>query len=429
MQDCYLGVDLGTSGCRAVAIDAAGRQLSIAETALPPTRRTADGGAEQDPDAWWRAVCQVLARIAADLTGTYKPAALCVDATSTTLLLTDATGRPLTPALMYDDQRSTAALTNLAVAAPPECPVHSASSSLAKLLYLRETYGTSRDSLVVHQADWIIGRLSGRFGRSDWNNCLRLGFNPEKECWPEWVEILAADGPQLPYVSAPGMPLGNLSRQASKLTGLPCSTQLCAGTTDSTAAVVATGVKTIGEGVSVLGSTLAVKIVTDRPIFAPEYGVYSHRIGDLWLAGGASNSGGAILKELFSDDEIQSLTNRLRPNQPTGLNYYPLLHPGERFPINDSRHRPAMQPIPEERPQYFQAILEGIADIETLSYQRLRRLGGPVLRRVTSVGGGADNKGWQSIREIKLGVPVTTSKHQAAAYGSAILAWSGTNKC
>ena len=104
---CYIGVDLGTSGCRAVAIDADRRVIAQAKTALPEPIRGGTSRVEQDPELWWNAVTLVLRQLAGRL-GSYSPHTLCVDGTSSTLLLCDPGGTPLAPALMYNDGRSRA---------------------------------------------------------------------------------------------------------------------------------------------------------------------------------------------------------------------------------------------------------------------------------------------------------------------------------
>jgi sugar (pentulose or hexulose) kinase len=420
---CAIGVDFGTSGCRAVAIDV--RRLSIASAALrlPAPTRAQPGSSEQDPMVWWRALTRVLRRLSAQLTA-HDPVALAIDGTSGTLLLADRDGNPQGPALMYDDSRSREAARRIAVLAPPDSPARGAGSSLAKLLYLGSLAGQGQ-YLALHQADWLAGRLTSRYGHSDWHNCLKLGYDPGDETWPEWIDQLSLGHVRLPVVSPPGRLLGPLSARSAELTGLSPRTRVFSGTTDSTASVLATGISEPGNAVTVLGSTLVVKILGHQRLLAPELGVYSHRLGDLWLAGGASNSGGAVLRRFFSDSEIQSLSARLRPAQPTGLDYYPLATPGERFPVNDPELAPRLQPRPPEDWRFFQGLLEGIARIEVAGYALLQRLGAPAPRSVQSIGGGAANAGWRQIREALLGIPVTVAQHQEAAFGTATLALRG----
>jgi D-ribulokinase len=421
---CFIGIDVGTSGCRATAIDADATVLAQDRRPLPAPMRSAGGGVEQRPAVWWEAVVRLLQDLATDL-GARPAAALCVDATSATVLLCTRNGEPLGPALMYNDRRSTAAAERIARIAPADSPARGAGSSLAKLLYLRGQADPPEGTLVLHQADWIEGRLTGQFGLSDWNNSLKLGYDPAAERWPDWLEALALAPVGLPRVVAPGSPLGHLDPQVLARTGLAGNPLVRAGTTDSTAAVIAAGAAEPGEAVTSLGSTLVVKILGKSPVWAPEFGVYSHRLGDLWLIGGASNTGGAVLRRYFDDAAIERLTQGIRPDAPTGLDYYPLPGPGERFPVNDPALPPRLAPRPADDLRFFHGLLEGMARIEAEGYRRLQALGAPAPRRVMTIGGGAGNRGWTRIRERLLGVPVTRAAAQEAAFGAALLALRG----
>src|SRR5689334_8890762 len=101
-----LGLDLGTSGVRAVVVDAGGAVQALAREPLPPSRREGTR-VMQDPAAWWEAARRALSAVLARV-DRRALAALAVDGTSGTLLLTDARGMPLAPALMYDDAACTA---------------------------------------------------------------------------------------------------------------------------------------------------------------------------------------------------------------------------------------------------------------------------------------------------------------------------------
>jgi sugar (pentulose or hexulose) kinase len=421
----YLGIDIGTSGCRACLIDAQGAIRAEAAVDLPAPLAH-NGGREQDAELWWQALEQLLDQLAArtPLSGI---AALGLDGTSGTLLCCEADGTPLTPALMYNDARATAEAGRIAGVAPATSGAHGASSGLAKLLHLQAAGLTAGAAHVLHQADWLLGRLAGRYGVSDENNALKLGYDPVERCWPDWLDALGIERRLLPQVVPPGQAIGHLGEAWCRRWGFGTPPHIVSGTTDSTAAFLATGAAP-GEAVTSLGSTLVLKVYTDRPVFAPRYGVYSHRLGELWLAGGASNSGGSVLRQYFSTAQIDTLTGQLQPAAPTGLDYYPLPAPGERFPVNDPSLEPRLQPRPAEDAVFFQAMLEGIAAIEQRGYRLLEQLGAPYPSRVHTTGGGAVNAGWQAIREAALGVPVCAAEHQQAAYGAALLAMQGMNQ-
>jgi sugar (pentulose or hexulose) kinase len=244
---CYIGLDVGTSGCRAVAIDADGNELAAARTDLPPSSRPVPGASEQSPADWWTASIEVLGAVIEQASA--PAAAIAVDGTSSTLLLCDTDGFPAGPALMYDDSRAAVQATRVGRHAPADSPAHGAGSALARLLYLLDR-SDRRDGLALHQADWIAGRLLGRFGLSDENNALKLGYDPVARRWPDWIERLGIPGAMLPRVLPTGRVLGPVARDAARQLVLPTACVVVAGTTDSNAATLAAGVRRVGEAVT-----------------------------------------------------------------------------------------------------------------------------------------------------------------------------------
>jgi len=421
----FLGIDFGTSGCRARVIGPAGETAARSAVPLPPPVQPAPGWSEQDPNLWWAALTAVVAGLPGNARA--RVAAVAVDGTSGTLLLADERGRPMGPALLYDDARACDQAQALARVAPPDSAVNSPSSSLAKALWLlvRPHRGTRH---LLHQADWVLGRLTGRYGTSDENNALKLGYDPVARCWPAWLGAAGVPAGLLPIVSPAGKPVGPIIPAIAAELGLPPGTLVVAGTTDSTAGAIAAGVAAPGDGVTTLGSTLVVKVLSERPVLAARYGVYSHRLGDVWLVGGASNSGGAVLRQFFADDELAALSAGIDPARPSPLDYYPLPRPGERFPLADPALPPRLEPRPAEPAAFLHGLLEGIARIETLGYRRLAELGAPFPTRVLTTGGGAGNSAWTAIRARQLGVPVSAVADRDAAYGAALLARQGAGR-
>lgn len=418
----FLGIDFGTSGCRALVVDSAGQVAAGSEAALPAPVRPAPRRAEQDAAVWWSALVQVVRGLPVEMRA--GVAAIAVDGTSGTLLIADGRGRPLGPALLYDDARADAQARDLARLAPADAAVRSPSSGLAKALWLLATPRPAARHL-LHQADWVLGRLTGRLGVSDENNALKLGYDPVDRCWPAWLDATGLPRDLLPAVVPVGTPVGHLSPEAADDLGLPTGALAVAGTTDSTAGAIAAGAVATGDGVTTLGTTLVVKVLADRPVLAARYGVYSHRLGDRWLVGGASNSGGAVLRQFFSDAELAALSARIDPARPSPLDYYPLPRPGERFPIADPDLAPRLEPRPADPAAFLHGLLEGIAAIEALAYRRLAELGAPYPGRVLTTGGGGANPTWAAIRARHLGVPVAAAAHRDAAYGAALLARQG----
>jgi sugar (pentulose or hexulose) kinase len=327
---------------------------------------------------------------------------------------------------MYNDPANDRdGLDAIAQHAPKESAAHGATSGLAKLLTFQKLAGVRH---VIHQADWLAGNFTGRHDLSDENNALKTGYDPLMRAWPDWMAAAGAEMRLLPQVLPAGAPMGRISPSSAASFGLPAETLIVAGTTDGCASFLATGADRPGDGVTALGTTMTVKLLSDKPLFAPEYGLYSHRIGDIWLAGGASNTGGVVLAQYFAPERIAALSAMIDPATRTGLDYYPLVKPGERFPIADPMLAPRMEPRPRDDAEFLKAIFEGIAGIEHLAYQRLTALGGPALRSVRTVGGGARNPAWSAIRRSRLNVGFEGVRSEEAAAGAARLALEGAGK-
>ena len=294
-------------------------------------------------------------------------------------------------------------------------------SALARALYFNQNQFVAK---VLHQADWISFQFSGLM-MSDENNALKMGYDPVKRCWPDWIARTGLDIDRLPVVVPAGTVVGAITRHSADRLGLRSNVKIIAGTTDGCAAFLATGASNIGDGVTSLGTTLTLKILSDKPVFDAAHGIYSHHILNMWLAGGASNSGGNVLAAHFSPVEMIAFSKQINPDVSTGLNYYPLLKPGERFPIADAQLQPKMTPVPENRAVFFQGILEGIAAIEALAYKRLAGLGAPSLKSLRTVGSGAANTQWTLLREALIPAPFKSTRSTEASYGSAVLARAG----
>lgn len=408
-----IGIDVGTSGARVAALAKNGSMITTF------AERYQDGADKAEPAVWWQAVSSCLDQLAAAIPlGAVQ--GLAVDGTSGTMVGLDADGQTVARPLLYNEPCPDATIiAAVDAAAPPDSPARGSSSALARAIFLSRQPRVVR---VVHQADWIAAMITGGEAISDANNALKTGYDPIGRVWPHWIADAGMEIERLPAVVLPGNAIRPLGERAAKRFGLPADAKLCGGTTDGCASFLATGADKPGDAVTALGSTLVLKLLSDKPINAPQYGIYSHRIGYMWLAGGASNTGGAVLAEHFDAKAIEVLTPKLDPATPTGLDYYPLSRPGERFPINDPELPPRLDPRPSDDAQFLQGLLEGVAAVEAQGYRRLSEIGAPKLRTMRSVGGGARNPAFTRIREKALGVPFLPTLSTEAAVGTARLA-------
>ncbi len=408
----YLGIDFGTSGARAIVIDTAG--AIQAEAQYPFTQSNTHLAA-----IWQTALFNLIEQISSEVKSKIK--AIAINGTSSSVLLCDATGIPVTSPILYNDARGVAFIDKLKEIAPANHTVLSATSSLAKLLWMTQKYEFDEGKYFLHQADWLAFLLDGKLGISDYHNALKLGYDVENLCYPTWLENQPFSN-LFPQVLPPGTPVSEITPDIARRFNLPSDCIVCTGTTDSIAAFIASGANFPGEAVTSLGSTLVIKLLSNTRIDDASYGIYSHRLGDLWLVGGASNTGGAVLREFFTDSELENLSKEIDANKESPLDYYPLLKEGDRFPINDPNLPPRLEPRPESPVEFLHGLLESIARIEALGYQRLQQLGATQLTRVYTAGGGAKNPTWTNIRARHLRVPIIPPQHTAAAFGTALLA-------
>ena len=423
----FLGLDFGTSGARACVIDHDKTIVWEQRIAYPdPDPLRPGSGQAQTPADWRAALHALLGALPQHIAGRLQ--GLAIDGTSGTVLLCDAELEPCSPALLYNDQRALQQAEQLRAIAPNDHTVCAATSGLAKFLWLTRQSGHERAAYFLHQADWLTGLLSGQPGISDYHNALKTGYDVEALRWPDWLMTFPHTH-LLPQVVAPGSVIAQIRPDIAAHFGINPQCAIHAGTTDSTAAFIAAGVSQTGVGVTTLGTTLVLKQLSTQRIDAAKYGVYSHRYGELWLAGGASNAGAGVLRRYFDDAQLVSLSAKIDPLQDSPLDYYPLTGTGERFPVSDAQLKPRplrlgseqVTPRPGNDAEFLHGLLQGLARIEAAGYARLAELGAPALAQVVTNGGGAKNAVWGTMRERLLGVPVSTAIHCEAAYGSALL--------
>jgi hypothetical protein len=417
--DIGLGIDCGTSGVRAVALTSNGDVLTRAQTSL----------VTQTPMAWWQAtmlvmdeLCQGLYLALSTQNLTIGSCAISYDATSSTVFLTNQQGKPISDVQMYYQSQPELAQA-LTQQLSPNSGAVGASSSLIKVLALIQDIGVEHDWIVCHQADWIGLQLTGMGAISDENNVLKLGYDVLNRCWPAEILSLIPES-RLPRVLPPATPFALLLPELALRWQLPVHTQVATGTTDSIAAFLATKANRLGDAVISLGSTLAFKLLCERPYFDSQRGIYSHRLWDQWLIGGASNAGGAVLLEQFGLGDLIALSREIDIERRQNLDYYPLPKQakGERFPMSNPNQQPKLTPRPAKDADFLQAMLESLVTIEQQGWQNLEALSGQAIHRLFTCGGGTKNPAWAGLRAAQLPYPTSPSFSQEAAVGSALLA-------
>jgi sugar (pentulose or hexulose) kinase len=155
--------------------------------------------------------------------------------------------------------------------------------------------------------------------------------------------------------------------------------------------------------------------------------VYSHRHPDgWWLPGGASNVGARALQAEFADRDLAALDAAAARHGPAGVVVYPLVGQGERFPFAAPDAEAFSLGSAADEVGRYRALLEGVAFVERLGYDRLADLGAPADPPIAASGGGSGSGVWNRIRATVLGVPVMATPSATTALGACILAAAGT---
>jgi sugar (pentulose or hexulose) kinase len=412
-----VGLDVGTGSARAVAVAADG---GVVGRAGQPLRSRRDGDRhEQDPEGWWDAVATAC-REALHSVAPERIAGVATCATSGTILLVDRDGRPSSAALMYDDARAREQARRL------DLPT---SWALPKLHWLLETQerttpaATSRR--LAHQPDVITRRLAGHPVAADCSHALKSGYDLALGDWP--AELRQAFGDLLPDVVEPGARLGEVCPAAAAQTALPAGTPIVAGMTDGCAAQIAAGALRPADWNSVLGTTLVLKGCSDERIEDHAHGVYSHRAPDGgWLPGGASSSGAGVLTAAFAGRDLDELGEQAAAHERTSVLAYPLVSRGERFPFAAPDAQAFTIGTPAGDGERAAALMQGLALVERLCFERLGELGAPAGGELSLTGGATRNRRWCQLRADALGRPARLPEQTESAFGMAILATAAT---
>ncbi|GAB6070262.1 FGGY-family carbohydrate kinase [Thiomicrorhabdus hydrogeniphila] len=450
-----LGIDLGTSGLRACVVnksqDTLGdiKQTILAECSVPLESATkqSNGQITQNPKLWITAFNQLLNDLK-ERVSLKEITHLVVDATSSTVLLLDQQTKIFTDAFMYSDNHAVKQAKKIEEAYQKHDLHHQAqssiidstqtalgaSSTLAKVMSLLELNPHIERPIICHQADFINYYLCGVTNVTDENNALKLGYNltsqtpelthnqPNNQAWQNWIMNLLTplhSQINLPKVVSPGDYLAKILPQIAQQYGLSKNLKVMAGTTDSIAGFLAVGTKKAGDAVTSLGSTIAIKSISKQAVYNSKLGLYSHKLKDDWLVGGASNAGGQVLLTYYSIEQLSFLNQQISQEEITAFlqsnpkDYYPLCSVGERFPISDSQLQPRLPHTPncekddiyfsesclQSHKQFLLRLLYGLTLIEQLSYQKLEEITNTEIKNIYTVGGGIKSPVWMSLRQ------------------------------
>jgi xylulokinase len=435
-----IGLDVGTTGVKGLLVAADGRVVAGAAREYP-LLTPQPGWTEQEPVDWWRAAVEVLRELAGRADGSIAALGLTGQMHGSVFL--DADGRPIRPALLWNDQRTADECADIeqrvGSARLRELTGNPALTGFQapKILWLRrhepEAYGRVRHVLLPK--DYVCHELTGTFATDASDAAGTLLLDLRRRDWSsEVLDALDIPAVWLPEVFEGPEVTGHLAEAVAHGLGLPAGLPVVAGGGDNAAAAVGCGVIREGTGFVSLGTSGVVFAHSDAPRIDPDGALHAfcHAVpGAYHLMGVVLSAGGALR---WHRDTVAPGTDYARlvdeaahvPPGADGLTFLPYLA-GERTPHMDPDARAAWigLSLAHERRHMTRAVLEGVAFALADSVERMRALG-VELDTLYAVGGGARSDAWRAIVAAAARVRLQRlAAEEGPAMGAAILAMVG----
>jgi xylulokinase len=442
-----LGVDVGTTGTKAVLCDEQGTVRATA-TEEYPLYSPKPLWTEQEPEDWWRACVAAIGSVLGQ--ANVEPGALAgigLSGQQHGSVFLDADGQVIRRALLWNDQRTAAecAEINERVGAQRILELSGNAAmpgfTAPKILWLRnhEPQHYARVAHIVMPKDYIRYRLSGDLATDANEAAGTLLQETRTRAWSDEI-LYKLDIPRawLPQICEGPELTGRVSAVGAAASGLPVGLPIAAGGGDNGAAAIGTGVIRPGTLSTSLGTSGVLFAYSDAPLIDPN-GVIHTFCADV------PGAYALIGVTLAAGGSLRWLRDTLRASGATHLSYEAMLHAaaevppgadgllflpyisGERMPVLDPLARGAFVGL-TARHSYghlVRAVLEGVVFALRDCFDLMQALGLP-LHEAVAIGGGARSALWRQIQADVYGIPlVTLNVEEGPAYGAALLAGVG----
>jgi xylulokinase len=450
MNQFVLGLDIGTSGTRAVIVDAAGKIASSATEEHHPFASPQIGWAEQHPEDWWRAAGVAIRKSLA--ASQVKPEQICCVGFSGQMhgaVMLGESDDVVRPALIWCDVRSQKQCDDLTqrigvdelirLTCNPALP----NFTLTKFLWTRENEPENWERVrsVMLPKDYVRFRLTGEKATdmSDASGTLLLDV-ARRQWSSEVLRAAVIDRALLPTLYESPEVCGKISPLGAAATGLAVGTPVVAGAGDQAAGATGMGIVSPGAVSATIGTSGVVFAATDRPALDSRGRIHTfcHAVPGRWHVMGVTQAAGLSLRwfrDTFAtnrlDNSVESydqLTAEAAntPAGADGLLWAPYLM-GERTPHLDAQARGVLAGLTAShtRGHVVRAILEGVAFSLQDTFTIFEEMNVPV-KSIRLGGGGARSPLWRQIQADIYGHEVEiVEAEEGAAYGAAILAGVG----
>jgi len=439
-----LGIDLSTTGAKALLIDDEGQVVSSATTPLSLSTPHALWS-EQNPEDWWQATTNSMAR-ALDEAGVSSNSIAAIGLTGQMhgLVLLDGQGHVLRPAILWNDQRCGAECDEIRARVDRDNLLRITGNdaltgfTAPKILWVEkhepEVY--RRIHNVLLPKDYIRYRLTGTLAMDKADGSGTMLFDLAQRSWSaEILDRLNISADWLPPTFEGHETTGEVSAEAAELTGLTRGTRVVAGGGDQSAQAVGVGVVHPGTIAVTLGTSGVVFAATESPLIEPQGRLHAfcHAVAGRWHLMGVMLSAAGSLQwyrdKLASNRSFAELVSEASevPAGSEGLIFLPYLS-GERTPHPDPFARGAWIGLTSRHGQAHltRSILEGVAFGLKDIFCLMREAGLGSIDQVRLSGGGAKSSLWRQIlADILETELVTVNTTEGAAYGAALLAGAG----
>ncbi len=444
-EPLLLGIDISTTGAKALLINSQGDVVASATTPLTlDTPRPL--WSEQHPADWWEGVVNSIRQVLveADVAGE-TVTAVGLTGQMHGLVLLDKAGEVLRPAILWNDQRTAAQCDAIRARLGQERLIRITGNdaltgfTAPKILWVQENepeiYGQIRHILLPK--DYIRYKLTGGYAIDRAGGAGTLLFDLAQRDWsPEVLAALDIPVDWLPQTFEGTAVTGTITPAAAEITGLAAGTPVVGGGGDQAAQAVGVGAVQPGIVALTLGTSGVVFAATEEPLYEPDGRLHAfcHAVPNYWHFMGVMLSAAGSLQwfrdTLAPDTPFDALTAEAAAIPPgsEGLLFLPYLS-GERTPYPDPLARAAWVGLTlrHTRAHMTRAVLEGVAFGVKDSFTLLQNAGLGAINQVRISGGGAKSPLWRQILADVLGVElVNVSTTEGAAYGAALLAGVGT---
>jgi xylulokinase len=432
-----IGVDVGTTGAQAVAVDDEGRVVATASSEYPLLTPRPQW-TEQDPARWWQGVRDVLSSATRDVEGAgHSVAGVGLTGQMHGSVFLDAAGEVIRPALLWNDQRTAKQCEEIAEVVGERRLVEITGNpaltgfQAPKVLWLRdeEPDAFGRVEQVLLPKDYIRYRLSGRFATDASDAAGTLFLDLERRTWSaEVLEALGIPASWLPDVFESPEPAGTLVPHVADELGLPSEMPIAAGGGDNAAAAIGTGITRDGLMSSSIGTSGVLFAHADAPAIDPSGRIHAfcHAVPgkDCLLAVVLSAGGSLRWWRDVTGADYDALVAEARDTPPgaEGLVFLPYLT-GERTPHRDPLASGVFLGLTARhtRGHMTRALMEGVLFALRDGLEIIRELGVRP-KEIRATGGGATSELWLRLQADVYGLPVHRLEiEEGAAYGAALL--------